>query len=78
MKPICTSPSFAKYSAQPVNDLPVQGFELIALPADTPLSTLESHLAFISAKPAGGVVGGPAMTCLPANAPPLRLTGAVG
>lgn len=45
MKVICTSPSFAKYDTQPITDLHEQGFELIALPADTPLSELAPHLA---------------------------------
>jgi len=44
MKVICTSPSFAKYDAQPIRDLQAQGFELITLPADAPLSALEPHL----------------------------------
>lgn len=45
MKVICTSPSFAKYDDQPVRDLQAQGFELITLPADAPLSALAPHLA---------------------------------
>lgn len=45
MKVICTSPSFAKYDAQPITTLREQGFELISLPADAPLSALEPHLA---------------------------------
>nr|WP_310617689.1 phosphoglycerate dehydrogenase [Pantoea cypripedii] len=45
MKVICTSPSFAKYDATPVTTLQQQGFELITLPADAPLSALEPHLA---------------------------------
>lgn len=45
MKVICTSPSFAKYDAQPITTLREQGFELISLPADAPLSVLEPHLA---------------------------------
>lgn len=45
MKVICTSPSFAKYDAQPVTTLREQGFELVSLPADAPLSALEPHLA---------------------------------
>lgn len=45
MKVICTSPSFAKYDDQPVKDLQAQGFELVTLPADAPLSALEPHLA---------------------------------
>lgn len=44
MKVICTSPSFAKYDQQPIRDLQAQGFELISLPADAPLSALEPHL----------------------------------
>lgn len=44
MKVICTSPSFAKYDDQPIRDLQAQGFELITLPADAPLSELEPHL----------------------------------
>lgn len=45
MKVICTSPSFAKYDDRPVKDLQAQGFELVTLPADAPLSALEPHLA---------------------------------
>lgn len=45
MKVICTSPSFAKYDPQPITVLQEQGFELITLPADVQLSTLEPHLA---------------------------------
>ncbi|MEG3126520.1 phosphoglycerate dehydrogenase [Pantoea cypripedii] len=45
MKVICTSPSFAKYDATPITTLQQQGFELITLPADAPLSALEPHLA---------------------------------
>ncbi len=45
MKVICTSPSFAKYDAAPIDALQQQGFELITLPADAPLSALEPHLA---------------------------------
>ncbi|WP_158781793.1 phosphoglycerate dehydrogenase [Pantoea sp. BAV 3049] len=45
MKVICTSPSFAKYDAQPIDTLRQQGFELVALPADAPLSALQPHLA---------------------------------
>lgn len=45
MKVICTSPSFAKYDTTPIETLKQQGFELIALPADAPLSALEPHLA---------------------------------
>ncbi|WP_455812720.1 phosphoglycerate dehydrogenase [Pseudomonas graminis] len=45
MKVICTSPSFAKYDAQPITTLREQGFELVSLPADAPLSALEPHLA---------------------------------
>ncbi|WP_336778412.1 phosphoglycerate dehydrogenase [Pantoea sp. USHLN256] len=45
MKVICTSPSFAKYEATPIETLQQQGFELITLPADAPLSALEPHLA---------------------------------
>ncbi|MCZ4061610.1 phosphoglycerate dehydrogenase [Pantoea sp. LMR881] len=45
MKVICTSPSFAKYDATPIETLKQHGFELIALPADAPLSALEPHLA---------------------------------
>lgn len=45
MKVICTSPSFAKYDPQPIADLQKQGFELISLPADAPLSALAPHLA---------------------------------
>ncbi|MXP53683.1 hydroxyacid dehydrogenase [Pantoea sp. Seng] len=45
MKVICTSPSFAKYDAAPIDALEQQGFELITLPADAPLSALEPHLA---------------------------------
>lgn len=45
MKVICTSPSFAKYDAAPIEALQQHGFELITLPADAPLSALEPHLA---------------------------------
>lgn len=45
MKIICTSPSFAKYDAEPIDTLQQHGFELITLPADAPLSLLEPHLA---------------------------------
>lgn len=45
MKVICTSPSFAKYDAAPIDTLQQHGFELITLPADAPLSALEPHLA---------------------------------
>lgn len=45
MKIICTSPSFAKYDAQPVDVLQQHDFELITLPADAPLSELAPHLA---------------------------------
>ncbi|WP_410014451.1 phosphoglycerate dehydrogenase [Sodalis sp. C49] len=45
MKVICTSPSFAKYDASPIDRLQAQGFELIMLPADAPLAALEPHLA---------------------------------
>ncbi|NIF21231.1 phosphoglycerate dehydrogenase [Candidatus Pantoea multigeneris] len=45
MKVICTSPSFAKYDAAPVETLKSHGFELVTLPADAPLSALEPHLA---------------------------------
>lgn len=45
MKVICTSPSFAKYDATPIDVLQQNGFELITLPADAPLSALEPHLA---------------------------------
>ncbi|WP_017347637.1 phosphoglycerate dehydrogenase [Pantoea sp. A4] len=45
MKVICTSPSFAKYDATPVETLKSHGFELVTLPADAPLSALEPHLA---------------------------------
>lgn len=45
MKVICTSPSFAKYDAAPIEELQQHGFELITLPADAPLSALEPHLA---------------------------------
>lgn len=45
MKVICTSPSFAKYDATPINTLKQQGFELIALPAEAPSSALEPHLS---------------------------------
>lgn len=45
MKVICTSPSFAKYDATPIETLKQQGLELITLPADAPLSALEPHLA---------------------------------
>ncbi|WP_034948425.1 phosphoglycerate dehydrogenase [Erwinia oleae] len=45
MKVICTSPSFAKYDDQPATTLQQQGFELVVLPADAPLSALEPHLA---------------------------------
>lgn len=45
MKVICTSPSFAKYDDAPIRALQQQGFELITLPADAPLSALEPHLA---------------------------------
>ncbi|MFH8133423.1 phosphoglycerate dehydrogenase [Pantoea osteomyelitidis] len=45
MKVICTSPSFAKYDATPIETLKQNGFELITLAADAPLSALEPHLA---------------------------------
>lgn len=45
MKVICTSPSFAKYDATPIDTLKQHGFELVALPADASLSALEPHLA---------------------------------
>ncbi len=45
MKVICTSPSFAKYDERPIAALKEQGFELITLPADAPLSALQPHLA---------------------------------
>ncbi|MCP1438108.1 D-3-phosphoglycerate dehydrogenase [Erwinia persicina] len=45
MKVICTSPSFAKYDAQPIATLKAQGFELITLPADASLDALMPHLA---------------------------------
>lgn len=45
MKVICTSPSFAKYDTQPITALREQGFDLITLPADAPLSELTPHLA---------------------------------
>ncbi|ORM64114.1 hydroxyacid dehydrogenase [Pantoea rodasii] len=45
MKVICTSPSFAKYDAAPIDTLQQHDFELITLPADAPLSALEPHLA---------------------------------
>ncbi|WP_312243079.1 phosphoglycerate dehydrogenase [Pantoea sp.] len=45
MKVICTSPSFAKYDATPIETLKQNGFELITLPADAPLDALEPHLA---------------------------------
>ena len=45
MKVICTSPSFAKYDATPIETLEKHGFELVILPADAPLSALEPHLA---------------------------------
>ncbi len=45
MKVICTSPSFARYDAAPIDTLRQQGFELITLPADAPLSALAPHLA---------------------------------
>ena len=45
MKVICTSPSFAKYDTQPIDTLRQQGFELVKLPADAPLSVLQPHLA---------------------------------
>ncbi|NIG15023.1 hydroxyacid dehydrogenase [Pantoea sp. SGAir0184] len=45
MKVICTSPSFARYDAAPIDTLRRQGFELITLPADAPLSALAPHLA---------------------------------
>lgn len=45
MKVICTSPSFAKYDDEPIRTLHQQGFELIRLPADAPLSALEPYLA---------------------------------
>lgn len=44
MKVICTSPSFARYDSQPIEALRQQGFELVMLPADAPLSALEPHL----------------------------------
>ncbi len=45
MKVICTSPSFAKYDAKPIEILRHADLELISLPADAPLSALEPHLA---------------------------------
>ncbi|EIC85915.1 phosphoglycerate dehydrogenase [Serratia sp. M24T3] len=45
MKVICTSPSFAKYDAQPIATLREQGFELVMLAADASLDQLEPHLA---------------------------------
>jgi len=44
MKVICTSPSFAKYDATPVETLKQHGFELVTLPADAPPEALEPHL----------------------------------
>ena len=44
MKVICTSPSFARYDAAPIDTLRQQA-ELITLPADAPLSALAPHLA---------------------------------
>lgn len=44
MKVICTSLSFAKYDEHPLLTLREQGFELVTLPADAPLSALEPHL----------------------------------
>lgn len=44
MKVISTSPSFAKYDQQPIIDLEKHGFEVVALPADTPLNELIPHL----------------------------------
>lgn len=45
MKVICTSPSFAKYDAKPIEMLHHADLELISLPADAPVSALEPHLA---------------------------------
>jgi len=45
MKVICTSPSFAKYDAKPIEMLRQADLELISLPADAPLSALEPHLS---------------------------------
>lgn len=45
MKVICTSPSFAKYDATPIETLKQNGFELITLAADAPIEALEPHLA---------------------------------
>lgn len=45
MKVICTSPSFAKYDAHPIDTLKEYGLELVTLPADAPLAALEPHLA---------------------------------
>jgi len=44
MKVICTSPSFAKYDAKPIEMLRQADLELISLPADAPVSALEPHL----------------------------------
>ncbi len=44
MKVICTSPSFAKYDATPVETLKQHGFELLTLPADAPPEALAPHL----------------------------------
>lgn len=44
MKVICTSPSFAKYDASPVEALRAHGLELVTLPADATLEALTPHL----------------------------------
>ncbi len=44
MKVICTSPSFAKYDAAPIEILNQHGFELVTLPADASPEALAPHL----------------------------------
>ena len=44
MKVISTSPSFAKYSNRPIDDLNENGFEVQAFPADISLEALKPHL----------------------------------
>lgn len=44
MKVISTSPSFAKYTDEPIIYLKEHGFELLAFPADVSLDTLRPHL----------------------------------
>ena len=45
MKVVNTSPSFGKYSRQPIEALHANGFELQSLPAEATLDELKPHLA---------------------------------